>query len=107
MAKLSKRMKEIRSIIDKNREYDVNEGFDTLIKCAKAKFVESVDVAIQLGIDPTSQIRTYVVQLFCHTVQVSLFASVYLPRARRPSRPRQPVLILLVWMSLQLTSSAA
>lgn len=53
MAKLSKRMKEIRSIIDRNREYDVNEGFDTLIKTAKAKFVESVDVAIQLGIDPT------------------------------------------------------
>ena len=53
MAKLSKRMKEIRSIIDRTREYEVNEGFETLIKCAKAKFVESVDVAIQLGIDPT------------------------------------------------------
>lgn len=53
MAKLSKRMKEIRSIVDKTREYEVNEGFETLIKCAKAKFVESVDVAIQLGIDPT------------------------------------------------------
>ncbi len=53
MAKLSKRMKEIRSIVDRTREYDVTEGFETLIKCAKAKFVESVDVAIQLGIDPT------------------------------------------------------
>ncbi len=53
MAKLSKRMKEIRSIIDRSREYEVGEGFATLIKCAKAKFVESVDVAIQLGIDPT------------------------------------------------------
>lgn len=53
MAKLSKRMKEIRSIIDRTREYEVKEGFATLIKCAKAKFVESVDVAIQLGIDPT------------------------------------------------------
>ena len=53
MAKLSKRMKEIRSIINRTREYDVTEGFDTLKKTAKAKFVESVDVAIQLGIDPT------------------------------------------------------
>ena len=53
MGKLSKRMKEIRSIIDRTREYDVTEGFDTLKKTAKAKFVESVDVAIQLGIDPT------------------------------------------------------
>ena len=53
MAKLSKRMKEIRSIIDRSREYPVTEAFETLIKCPKAKFVESVDVAIQLGIDPT------------------------------------------------------
>lgn len=53
MAKLSKRMKEIRSIVDRTREYPVTEAFETLIKCPKAKFVESVDVAIQLGIDPT------------------------------------------------------
>lgn len=53
MAKISKRMKEIRKIIDKTRQYPVLEGFETLKKCAKAKFVESVDVAIQLGIDPT------------------------------------------------------
>ena len=53
MAKLSKRMKENRSIIDRTREYPVTEAFETLIKCPKAKFVESVDVAIQLGIDPT------------------------------------------------------
>ncbi len=53
MAKLSKRMKEIRSIIDTTREYGVTEAFETLLKCPPAKFVESVDVAIQLGIDPT------------------------------------------------------
>ncbi|MBO5566234.1 MAG: 50S ribosomal protein L1 [Succinivibrio sp.] len=53
MAKISKRMKEIRQIIDKAKVYSPIEGFETLKKCAKAKFVESVDVAIQLGIDPT------------------------------------------------------
>ncbi len=53
MAKLSKRMKEIRSIIDRTREYSITEAFETLLKCPQAKFVESVDVAIQLGIDPT------------------------------------------------------
>lgn len=53
MAKLSKRMKEIRALVDRTREYSAQEGFETLIKCAKAKFPESVDVAIQLGIDPT------------------------------------------------------
>ncbi len=53
MAKLSKRMEEIRAIVDRTREYPVIEAFDVLKQCAKAKFVESVDVAIQLGIDPT------------------------------------------------------
>lgn len=53
MAKVSKRMKEIRAQVDRTREYKAQEGFEAIIKCAKAKFTESVDVAIQLGIDPT------------------------------------------------------
>lgn len=53
MAKLSKRMKQIREIIDRTREYEVTEGFATLLKCPRAKFDESVEVDIQLGIDPT------------------------------------------------------
>lgn len=53
MAKVSKRMKEIRAQVDRTREYKAIEGFEAIIKCAKAKFTESVDVAIQLGIDPT------------------------------------------------------
>lgn len=53
MAKLSKRMKEIRQNVDKSKLYAPAEGFDILKKFAKAKFTESVDVAIQLGIDAT------------------------------------------------------
>ncbi|HAH70224.1 MAG TPA: 50S ribosomal protein L1 [Succinivibrionaceae bacterium] len=53
MAKLTKRMKEIRQFADKTKLFTPNEAFDTLKKTAKAKFVESVDVAIQLGIDAT------------------------------------------------------
>ncbi|MGN0903261.1 MAG: 50S ribosomal protein L1 [Succinivibrio sp.] len=53
MAKIAKRLKEIRSQIDKTKLYDVTEGFNLLKNTAKAKFVESVDVAIQLGIDAT------------------------------------------------------
>lgn len=53
MAKLSKRMKEIRENVDKNKVYAPLEGFDIIKKYAKAKFTESVDVAIQLGIDAT------------------------------------------------------
>ena len=53
MAKISKRMKEIRAAVDKTKQYDIKEGFELLKNTAKAKFVESVDVAIQLGIDAT------------------------------------------------------
>ena len=53
MAKISKRMKEIRQFADKTKLFAPAEAFETLQKTAKAKFVESVDVAIQIGIDPT------------------------------------------------------
>lgn len=53
MAKVSKRMKEIRQFADKSKLFTPAEAFETLKKTAKAKFVESVDVAIQLGIDAT------------------------------------------------------
>ena len=51
MAKLSKRMKNIRGQIDPNKQYDVTEAFDLLKKNSTVKFDESVDVSINLGID--------------------------------------------------------
>src|SRR5574344_1221130 len=53
MAKIAKRLKEIRAAVDSTKQYDVKAGFELLKSTAKAKFVESVDVAIQLGIDAT------------------------------------------------------
>lgn len=53
MAKIAKRLKEIRAAVDKTKQYNVKEGFELLKQTAKAKFVESVDVAVQLGIDAT------------------------------------------------------
>ncbi len=53
MAKVSKRLKEIRAAVDKTKVYSAVEGFNLLKQTAKAKFNESVDVAIQLGIDAT------------------------------------------------------
>lgn len=51
MARLTKRMKAIREAVDKTREYDVNEAIALLKSLATAKFTESVDVAVNLGID--------------------------------------------------------
>ena len=51
MAKLTKRMRVIREKVDVSKEYDINEAVALLKELATAKFVESVDVAVNLGID--------------------------------------------------------
>ncbi len=52
MAKLSKRMKVIRDKVDSTKEYEINEAVALLQELATAKFVESIDASINLGIDP-------------------------------------------------------
>ena len=51
MAKLNKRMRNIREKVDVTKQYDINEALSLLKELATAKFVESVDVAVNLGID--------------------------------------------------------
>ncbi|AOB33246.1 50S ribosomal protein L1 [Bordetella sp. H567] len=52
MAKLSKRTAALREKIDRTKLYPVNEALNLIKETATAKFDESVDVAVQLGIDP-------------------------------------------------------
>ena len=52
MAKLSKRMKSVREKLETGKIYDVKEALSLLKGCAKTKFDESVEVAVNLGIDP-------------------------------------------------------
>ncbi len=52
MAKLSKRMKVIEEKIDKTRQYAIDEALELLKELSTAKFDESVDAAINLGVDP-------------------------------------------------------
>lgn len=51
MAKLSKKMRTIREKVDAEKEYDINEAVSLLKEFATAKFAESVDVSVNLGID--------------------------------------------------------
>ena len=51
MAKLSKRQKMIRDKIDADKVYSVEEAVALLKECSAVKFVESVEVAINLGVD--------------------------------------------------------
>jgi large subunit ribosomal protein L1 len=50
--KTTKRMKELNTLVDRSREYSFTEGVELLKKTARAKFNESVDIAVRLGVDP-------------------------------------------------------
>ncbi|BAO43236.1 50S ribosomal protein L1 [Thiolapillus brandeum] len=52
MAKLSKRMKAIQEKLDAGKQYDAEEAFTLLKEVSSVKFPESVDVAVNLGVDP-------------------------------------------------------
>lgn len=51
MSKISKRVKAFEGKVDSNKLYPVSDALDLVKECATAKFDESVDVAVQLGID--------------------------------------------------------
>jgi large subunit ribosomal protein L1 len=52
MAKISKRKQAIREKIDRDREYPVDEAFSLLKELSTVKFPETVEVAVNLGVDP-------------------------------------------------------
>jgi large subunit ribosomal protein L1 len=51
MAHQSKRGKKIVGLVDRSKAYEVKQALDLVKKSATAKFDESVDVAVNLGID--------------------------------------------------------
>ena len=51
MAKLSKRTQAIRKKVDTQKVYPAADALKLVKECATAKFDESVDVSVQLGID--------------------------------------------------------
>ncbi len=52
MAKLTKKQKAVQGKVDNNKLYALNDAIALVQECATAKFDESIDVAVQLGIDP-------------------------------------------------------
>jgi large subunit ribosomal protein L1 len=51
MAKISKRYKALSALVVPGKTYALNDALDIITKNAKTKFVESVDVAVRLGVD--------------------------------------------------------
>jgi large subunit ribosomal protein L1 len=56
--KLSKRMKAIRAKVDHSKAYPVDEALKLVKETAVAKFDESVDIAVNLGIDAKKSDQT-------------------------------------------------
>jgi large subunit ribosomal protein L1 len=50
--KVSKRFKALEAKIDHKKEYTIDEAVALVKGTASAKFVESVDIAVRLGVDP-------------------------------------------------------
>lgn len=52
MAKLTKRQKAIREKVDSNKQYSVEAAVNLLNELSTVKFKESIDIAVNLGVDP-------------------------------------------------------
>lgn len=79
MATLSKRQKSIATLVNKEKNYALSEAVSLLKQAAKAKFDETVDVAMVLGVDPKQsdqQVRGMVAMPngLGKTVRVAVFA---------------------------------
>src|SRR5919107_849596 len=79
MAKLTRKQKALAELIDRSRLYGVDEAIETLKANAKAKFDETIEVALNLGVDPrhADQMVRGVVTLPAGTgkdVRVAVFA---------------------------------
>jgi large subunit ribosomal protein L1 len=50
--KHGKKYLESRKLIDSSKMYDIDEALDLVVKTAKAKFDETIELSLRLGIDP-------------------------------------------------------
>lgn len=50
--KVSKRIKNIKQSVDTKKEYKLSEAIEVLKQTSKVKFVETLEVAMRLGVDP-------------------------------------------------------
>ncbi len=52
MGKRGKKYRKVKELVDTTKKYQLDEAIDTVLKTHYAKFDESVDIAINLGVDP-------------------------------------------------------
>ena len=80
-----------RDGIDRDKAYSIEEAVKLIKGRAKAKFDETIEVAMNLGVDPSTPTSSCVAFAICRTARAVRRASPYSPAAPRPMRPRPPV----------------
>ena len=78
-----KKYQESAKLVDRSVQYDPNEALDLVVKGASAKFDETVEIHIKLGVDSVTLTSRSVAQLFCPTVPVRPAAFWSSPRTLR------------------------
>lgn len=94
--KHGKKYVDAAKLVDRTKLYDTNEALDTVIKTAVAKFDETVELHVKLGVDSRhadQQVRGAVVLPNGTGKKVRVLQFV---RALTKSLPRKPVLTLSV-----------
>ena len=67
--KRGKRYQESQKLIDKEKSYDIKEALETILKMPKAKFDETVELHVKLGVDSKhadQQVRGTVAVSYTH-----------------------------------------
>src|SRR5258705_9474135 len=86
--RLSKRMKTVRGKVDRDKSYPVDDALKLVKETAVAKFDESVDVAVNLGVDAKKSDQTVRGSVVCRPALERKCALPCLPRATRRRRRR-------------------
>ena len=88
MAKLAKRIQKFEGLVDRNKTYAVTDALELVKKTATAKFDESVDVAINLGIDAKKSDQSVRGSVVLPRGTGKSVRGRYSRRAPTPTRPR-------------------
>ena len=94
--KHGKKYVDAAKLVDRTKLYDTNEALDTVIKTAVAKFDETVELHVKLGVDSRHADQQVRGAVFFLTVQVKRLEILQFVRALTKSLPRKPVLTLSV-----------
>ena len=81
-------------LIDHLKQYDPEEAVDLVLQTGKAKFDETVEISVRLGVDPRHADQQVRGAVFCPTEPAGPSASWLSPRATRPRKRKKPVPIM-------------